>query len=107
MQMEESEAVSEQAMEHGRQVGQSVAEDEYGTCLRGADQLAHETADDGVLERPVLALGIEAAEQMTQPRRVLNRLVLGAYPFSPSLPEIRVQEGRPRPRKRERKDDGV
>ena len=106
MQMEESEAVSEQAMEHGRQVGQSVAEDEYGTCLRGADQLAHETADDGVLERPVLALGIEAAEQMTQPRRVLESARAPRESLLP-IPEIRVQEGRPRPRKRERKDDGV
>ena len=94
-------------MKHGRQVGQSVAEDEHGACLRGADQLAHEAADDRVPERSVLALGIEAAEKVTQPRRVLNRLVLDADSLPPSLPEIRVQEGRPRPRKRERKDDGV
>jgi hypothetical protein len=107
MEVEQSQAVSQHAVEDRCQVRERVAEDQHGPAFRRADDVLHETADHGIPQRIFLATCVETAEQVTQPARVLDRLVLGADPLPPSFAKARVQEGRPRARNRQRQENRV
>jgi hypothetical protein len=67
MEMQQPKAISQDAVEDGRQVRESVAEDQDGAGFRGAHDAPHQLADREIPQRLVLPLGIEATEKMPQP----------------------------------------
>ncbi len=79
-------------MKDRRQVRDRVAEDENGLLFGRPSNVPDEAADGGVGEREILAFGVEAAEQVARPRRVTQRLVLGADPLAPARGEAGRQQ---------------
>jgi hypothetical protein len=107
MEMKQPEAISEHPMEHRRQMGEGIAEDRDRAALGRPRDVPDQASDLRVEEREVLALGVEAAEQVAETRGVLDRLVFGADGGSPRRAEAGVEQGRSRPRDRQRQEDRV
>jgi hypothetical protein len=107
VQVQETELRSEHTVEDRRQMGDRVSEDKDRLALGRASDVAHEPADRGISKRRILALGVEAAEQVARPRRMDQRLVLDLRAVAPTRAKAGRQQGGARAIRRQGEEDRV
>jgi hypothetical protein len=107
VQVQKTDSRSEHTVEDRRQMGDRVSEDQDRLAVGRASDVAHEPADRGIPQRCILALGVEAAEQMARPRRVDQRLVLDPRALAPTRAKAGRQQRGPRAIRRQGEEDRV
>jgi hypothetical protein len=105
VQVQETDPRSEHTVEDRRQMGDRVSEDEDRLAVGHAGDVAHEPADRGIPQRFILALGVEAAEQVARPRRVDERLVLDPRAVAPTRAKAGRQQRGARAIRRQGEED--